>query len=70
MKDGYCQKSVVLSYDIYLKNVIENNPLSKKADNVKIYGELQYKASKGNFDPFVSGTYDNKILMVLIIIVL
>ena len=58
--NGYCQNTVVLSYDLYLKNVIENNPISKKADNVKKYGELQYKASKGNFDPFVSGTYDNK----------
>lgn len=57
---GYCQNTIVLSYDMYLKNVLENNPLSKRADNLKKYGELQYKASKGNFDPFVSGTYDNK----------
>ena len=57
---GYCQNTIVLSYDTYLKNVLENNPLSKRADNLKKYGELQYKASKGNFDPFVSGTYDNK----------
>jgi len=57
---GYTQNDVILTYDAYLKNVVENNPLSKKADNVKKFGELQYKASKGNFDPFVSGSYDNK----------
>jgi len=56
----FSQTTVLLSYDAYLKNVLENNPISKRADNIKQYGELQYKASKGNFDPFVSGTYENK----------
>lgn len=54
------QNVVALNYDTFLKNVLENNPISKRADNIKQYGELQYKASKGNFDPFVSGTYENK----------
>ncbi len=54
------QTTVVLSYDNYLKNVLDNNPISKRANNINQFGELQYKASKGNFDPFVSGTYDNK----------
>lgn len=54
------QNSSVLSYESFLKNVLENHPIAKKADNIKQYGELQYKASKGNFDPNLSGTYDNK----------
>ena len=54
------QTSNVLSYEIYLKNVLEHNPISKKAENIKQYGELQYKAAKGNFDPSITGTYDNK----------
>jgi len=54
------QTANVLSYEIYLKNVLEHNPISKKAENIKQYGELQYKAAKGNFDPSISGTYDNK----------
>ena len=54
------QPSNVLSYEIYLKNVLEHNPISKKAENIKQYGELQYKAAKGNFDPSISGPYDNK----------
>jgi hypothetical protein len=55
-----CQTAVVLSYDGYLKNVIENNPLSIKANNTKKYGEVQYKAAKGNFDPFLNAYYDTK----------
>ena len=56
----YPQTSDVLSYESFLKNVIENHPIAKKADNIKEYGELQYKAAKGNFDPNLSGVYDNK----------
>lgn len=54
------QNSSVLSYESFLKNVLENHPIAKKADNIKQYGELQYKAAKGNFDPNLSGNYDNK----------
>lgn len=57
---AFSQTVGVLSYETYLKNVLENNPVSKKAQNLKEYGELQYKAAKGNFDPAISGTYDNK----------
>lgn len=56
----FAQTSSVLSYEAFLKNVLENNPIAKKAENIKQYGELQYKAAKGNFDPSISGTYDNK----------
>ncbi|MBL7937639.1 MAG: TolC family protein, partial [Bacteroidia bacterium] len=49
-----------MSYESYLNNVLENNPLAKRAQNIQQYGELQYKAAKGNFDPNISGTYDNK----------
>lgn len=54
------QNSGVLGYNTFLKNILENNPLSKKAENVKQYGEFQYKAAKGNFDPTISSNYDNK----------
>ena len=56
----FSQTSEVLSYESFLKNVLEYHPISKKANNIKQYGELQYKAAKGNFDPNISGTYDNK----------
>ena len=54
--------STILSYESYLKYVRENNPIANRADNIKQYGELQYRAAKGNFDPFVSGNYENKLL--------
>lgn len=54
--------STILSYDNYVKYIRENNPLANRADNIKKYGEFQYKASKGNFDPFISGNYDHKSL--------
>ncbi len=54
------QTTSVLSYELYLKNILQNNPISKRAENIKQYGEMQYKAAKGNFDPSISGTYDNK----------
>ena len=54
------QTTSVLSYELYLKNILQNNPISKRAENIKQYGEIQYKAAKGNFDPSISGTYDNK----------
>lgn len=57
---GFNQTPYILSYESYLNNVLENNPLAKRAQNIQQYGELQYKAAKGNFDPNISGTYDNK----------
>ncbi len=53
-------QTVKLSYADFITNVMLNNPLSKRADNEKKYGELNYKAAKGNYDPFVSGVYDQK----------
>lgn len=47
------QTAQELSYESYLKNILENNPIAKKAENIKRYGELQYNAAKGNFDPTI-----------------
>lgn len=57
---AFSQMPEALSYESFLKNVLEYHPIAKKADNMKQYGELQYKAAKGNFDPNISGTYDSK----------
>ena len=32
------QTYTVLSYDNYLNNVLENNPIAKRAENIKEYG--------------------------------
>jgi outer membrane protein TolC len=54
------QNPVKLSYLEYLGNVVENNPISKRAVNIQKYGEYQFKAAKGNYDPLISGGYENK----------
>jgi hypothetical protein len=54
------QNPVKLSYAKYLDNVVENNPISKRAENIQKYGDYQFKAAKGNYDPLISGGYENK----------
>jgi outer membrane protein TolC len=57
---GLTQSTNTLSYSDYITNVLANNPLTKKADNEKKYGELKLKAARGNYDPQLSGNYDQK----------
>lgn len=56
------QSNVKLSYEVFIDNVLANNPLSKKAENAKKYGDLQYKAARGNYDPMLNGSFENKHL--------
>ena len=57
---GNSQNSLQLSYDAFLVNVLQNNPLAKRAENEKMHADIQYKAARGNYDPIVSGSYDQK----------
>lgn len=54
------QINIKLSYESFVESVLANHPLSKKADNFKKYGDLQYKAAKGNYDPTLNGSFENK----------
>ena len=54
------QNNYILEYNEYLTNVLLNNPISKRAENEKKYGELQYKAARGNYDPLIAGNFDQK----------
>jgi outer membrane protein TolC len=54
------QTNVKLSYESFLDNVLANNPLSRKAENAKKYGSLQYQAARGNYDPMLNGSFENK----------
>lgn len=49
-----------LSYGDFLRNVSENHPAAIRSENLKRFGEVQLRASQGNFDPQVYGSYDNK----------
>ncbi len=49
-----------INFDTYINNVLKNNPLSKKAQNINTYGELNYKSARGNYDPKLNANYGNK----------
>ena len=57
---GKSQNNLQISYDAFLVNVLQNNPLSKRAENEKKYADIQYKAARGNYDPILSGNYEQK----------
>lgn len=57
---GKSQNNLQLSYDSFLLNVLQNNPLAKRAENEKKYADVQYKAARGNYDPILSGNYEQK----------
>jgi outer membrane protein TolC len=54
------QNFTTLSFDNYVDNILANNPLSKKAENIRTYGKLQNKAARGNYDPSINAAYENK----------
>ncbi len=54
------QNALLPSYNEFISNVLQNNPLSKRAGNEKKYADLQLKAARGNYDPVISGSYDQK----------
>ena len=53
-------KSQQINYNDFINNVIQNNPLSKKASNESKYAELKYKAARGNYDPVINADYNQK----------
>jgi outer membrane protein TolC len=48
------------SYVEFIDGILKNNPLARRADNEKKYAELQLKAARGSYDPFLSGSYGHK----------
>ncbi len=57
---GKSQNNLQLSYEAFLVNVLQNNPLAKRAENEKKYADVQYKAARVNYDPILSGNYEQK----------
>jgi hypothetical protein len=56
----FSQTTVVLSYDDYLKNVLENNPISKRPIILNNTESCNIKLVKEILIPLLSGNYDNK----------
>jgi outer membrane protein TolC len=57
---GNSQSDVQLSYNNFIATMLQNNPKAKIADNIKRYGQAQFTASRGNYDPILIGSYDQK----------
>ena len=49
-----------LNYSNFIKNVLVNNPAAQSADNVSKIAKFQYNAMRGNYDPQLKGSHENK----------
>lgn len=49
-----------LDYSTFINNVKKNHPLVKRAQNVAQIGNVQLQSARGNYDPTISSSYDNK----------
>lgn len=49
-----------LYYKDFISKVEKNHPLSKKYENTVAASELKFQAARGNYDPFVNASYENK----------
>ena len=49
-----------LNYSNFIKNVLANNPLAQSANNISKIAKFQYNAMRGNYDPQLNGSHENK----------
>ncbi len=57
---SFGQTTLLPGYNDFISGILQNNPLAKRANNEKKYADLQLRAARGNYDPIVSGNYDQK----------
>lgn len=57
---SFGQDMLLPSYNDFIDGILQNNPMSRRASNEKKYADLQLKAARGNYDPIVNGSYDQK----------
>ena len=57
---NFAQITLLPGYNDFISGILQNNPLAKRANNEKKYADLQLRAARGNYDPIVSGNYDQK----------
>ncbi|MDO9001209.1 MAG: TolC family protein [Bacteroidota bacterium] len=57
---SFSQTTLLPEYNDFISGILQHNPLAKRANNEKKYAELQLRSSRGNYDPIVSGNYDQK----------
>lgn len=56
------QEKILFNYENFIANILKNNPVSLVSENTGAYGRLKYLAARGNYDPMISGTIQQKQL--------
>ena len=49
-----------LDYSTFINNIKKNHPLIKRAQNIGEIGKAQLNSARGNYDPTINGSYENK----------
>lgn len=55
-----CLSQDTINYNRFISSIKKDNPLFIKANNLFRIGDAQYQASKGGYDPQLSGSFENK----------
>ena len=58
-----CYGQAAISYKDFIAAVKEQHPLAKKAQNLVAVGKYQQRSANGLFDPYLSGSLDNKYFL-------
>lgn len=56
----WAQNTAVIDYNTFIENVKKNNPIANKAQNSSTIGKIQYNAARGNYDPIINASTENK----------
>lgn len=56
----WAQNTIIIDYNTFIENVKKNNPVAAKAENTSAIGKMQYNAARGNYDPIINATTENK----------
>lgn len=54
------QITLLPTYNDFMDGIVKNNPLAKRANNEREYAKYLLKAARGNYDPIISGNYEQK----------
>ena len=51
-----------VTYADFIAQIKQYHPLAQKANNMEQFGQFNYQAARGNYDPFLAVSHENKFL--------
>jgi outer membrane protein TolC len=51
-----------VTYSDFIAQIKQFHPLAQKASNMEQFGQFNYQAARGNYDPFLAVSHENKFL--------